>query len=365
MPIVNDPNQATVKFKDGKLVRLPGREYTLSDGTVRRGKKQVTIYLKKIGSTAYKVPEKPLKTKQSESQSAEKRTKKDIKPGTLAKHVKGREIRAISVKGKMNDWKKELIFEVALLAKSRGNDSFIKLDTNNKLVHSKTYKVCRFYLRQIEEGQFFDKYGELLFKKLPDNVIASRKLDLVKKKIIQLKGNREAIRSVLLRSVTNYFDALSTKSDVSDFIKKDYPKELGSFFMKNLANGNIKSYLMLFYFPLPPGQFNVEDSHCAETYKINKELMKMGASLKGGWTKKQLALFGINYPLKKGWFIPIERGSVSVTEFGYRRFLELSNQNLCKNVIDWALGLLKKTYTIPLINTPKTILIKRNKPIPQ
>jgi len=365
MPIVDDPYQATVEFKNDRLVRLPGRGYTLSDRTVRRGKKQITLYLKEIGSIAHKVPKKPLKTRELESQSVEKRTKKGIKPGTLAKHVRGRKIRDKCTKGKMNDWKRELIFEVALLAKSRGNGSFIKLDTNNNLVYSKTYKVCIAYLKQIEEGRFFDKHGEVLFKKLPDHVIASRKLSLVKKRIVQLKGNRKAIRNVLLRSITNYFDALSTKSDVSDFIKKDHPKELGSFFIKNLAGGNIKSYLMLFYFPLPSGQFYAEDLHCAETYKINKELVKMGTSLRGGWTKKQLALLGINYPLKKGWFRLIERGGISITEAAYRRFLELSNQNLSKNVIDWAIGLLKKIHTNSLSNTPKTILIKCNKPIAQ
>lgn len=39
----------------------------------------------------------------------------------------------------------------------------------------------------------------------------------------------------------------------------------------------------------------------SETVRLTHETIEAGMSVMGGWTRSQLALFGVPWPLKQGW----------------------------------------------------------------
>ena len=53
--------------------------------------------------------------------------------------------------------------------------------------------------------------------------------------------------------------------------------------------------------------------------------IKAGASYKGGWSKAQLSILGVNWPLKKGWIGRIA-GKI-ITKEQYDRFLSLKDKH--------------------------------------
>jgi len=59
---------------------------------------------------------------------------------------------------------------------------------------------------------------------------------------------------------------------------------------------------------------------------LTHELIEAGASRNGGWNGKQLALFGIKFPLPKGW--KKELAGTEVPDEIYYEFVALKNKHL-------------------------------------
>ncbi len=63
---------------------------------------------------------------------------------------------------------------------------------------------------------------------------------------------------------------------------------------------------------------------------LTKEILEQGKSSNGGWSAKQLRLFGIEYPLDSGWQSAIIDSDFPVEKI--EKFLELRNKHLKKKL---------------------------------
>jgi hypothetical protein len=56
---------------------------------------------------------------------------------------------------------------------------------------------------------------------------------------------------------------------------------------------------------------------------LTREMIHAGKSEAGGWTKKQLALIGVNWPPKPGWLEKLSRRGDTIERSVYEEFLSL------------------------------------------
>jgi len=63
-----------------------------------------------------------------------------------------------------------------------------------------------------------------------------------------------------------------------------------------------------------------------KTIELTSSLLLAGKSSNGGWSKQQLELFDVHYPLQKGWFKRLI-GELVPVEY-YEEFLKLKNKHL-------------------------------------
>jgi ribonuclease HI len=74
-------------------------------------------------------------------------------------------------------------------------------------------------------------------------------------------------------------------------------------------------------------------------YSMSRDAFVIGSSVKGGFNRKQLRMFGIHWPPMKGWFKRAVNGFI--TEEQYAEFLRLSNRGYSKSFIEHAVDAFK------------------------
>lgn len=104
--------------------------------------------------------------------------------------------------------------------------------------------------------------------------------------------------------------------------------------------------------PFPLLQIDVERSppftktQSIFTMKLTRELINKGESSNGGWSKKQLALLGIDWPPEPGW--PLRLEGVEIPDADYAEFVRIKDAHIKPPSVN-SRPLPLKTRTLPYI----------------
>jgi len=174
-------------------------------------------------------------------------------------------------------WAEDIVLQICFIARDSSHDVFNHLTlAGNFRSRRKTIDRAVQLIKQIDAGLFLTRHGQI-FKTFPEHVLEARRIDLVTKRVKQLKGDRDAIKSVLLRCTRNYLTALSPGFDVPDFIKKGYPKTVDNFLLFDNGTGSAKPYFMLFYLSPDTSEQQLLENTMASVKK-KSELMYTAAA---------------------------------------------------------------------------------------
>ena len=151
------------------------------------------------------------------------------------------------------DWTELLVKEICLMAKQEnaqidGRAVFPHLDKENNFKKQRKGidNACQ-YIQEIYKGTFLINHKGL-FESLPDSVKELKKVDKVMKRVAMLRGDKELIKTFLLRCVENYFKALQPGMDTYYSIKKSFPTSIKNFLLFVSCDGKLTANFMLYYF---------------------------------------------------------------------------------------------------------------------
>jgi len=68
----------------------------------------------------------------------------------------------------------------------------------------------------------------------------------------------------------------------------------------------------------------------SDLIRVTDAMIKAGCSQKGGWSRAQLRIIGISWPLKRGWKKAILNHDCRLTQDEYDQFLALKDKHLGK-----------------------------------
>ncbi len=61
---------------------------------------------------------------------------------------------------------------------------------------------------------------------------------------------------------------------------------------------------------------------------VTRELLESGKSKNGGWSRRQLEIVGVMWPLKKGWRRQLHKKARLITESELAEFVSLKDKHL-------------------------------------
>lgn len=67
--------------------------------------------------------------------------------------------------------------------------------------------------------------------------------------------------------------------------------------------------------------------------RITRDMIIAGRSSNGGWSRQQLKILGVEWPLKRGWKTRILNMDLRLFQQDYDRFLSLKNAHLSEEVL--------------------------------